>query len=202
MNEELVREGRRLIEEDIAANKRYGQNQEKRGQPDSIAASSPYFDMRNFFSRTYQLANTESYVNGLRKIGKPGEQNYRNRYIPCAFDIRYKSQQKNPFTGQGRNFGLRPWFREFLDDDAAQQLFGKSDAVSDSERTAGRIRVSHLFRFPGKDSWHVRVWGDVPNKLDKSEVIQTIHDFIQGDKGMFPGSELISEFNFQEVLGQ
>ncbi|MBM4273112.1 MAG: type III-B CRISPR module RAMP protein Cmr1 [Deltaproteobacteria bacterium] len=168
------------------------------------------FTLRSFFSRTYRLTTAETYVQGLRPIGVPWEHHLRH-YVPCAFDIRYKSQQRNPFSGLGRDVGLRPFFRKRWGDEVTNLLFGGLGGYRGAERIASRIRVSHLFKVPGDDHWHLKVWGDVPPRLWEQvdrhpkleEVVQTVDEFIRGEKGMFPGSQSIEEYEFkpEEFLG-
>ena len=86
------------------------------------------------------------------------------------------------------------------------KLFGRSDARSDEERSAGRIHVSHLYRLEPEGPWHLKVWGHVPsnlkddagNPLSVADVATQVTVFVQA---MFPGSKLIERFDRKEVLG-
>ena len=202
LNADLIKKGRDLIQKDVKIYKQWvGKTQDPDWKPDT-----ELFNLKNFFSRTYELIGAERYIEGLREVGTAWT-DYKRYYVPCAFDIRYKSQQRNPFTGQGRDFGLRPWFRTQWGDEVAHRLFGRSDARSDEQRSAGRIRVSHLYKLKPGGPWNLKVWGDVPPgiKLGKDqqsnleEVMKNVDEFIKGK--MFPNSKIINQFQRMEVLG-
>ena len=146
----LVEEGQELIIADA-------QSKPGKSPPD-------FFNLSSFFSHTYQLAEIEDYLGGLREIGTPLK-GYRQRFIPCAFDIRYKSRSKHFRTGEGEDFGMRPWFKEKWGPKVTHRLFGRSDARRDEERAAGRIHVSHLYRVEPGGPWYLKVWGHVPSDL-------------------------------------
>ncbi len=194
----MVGRGRELIRADVDKSGKTADT------PDTL------FSLSNFFSRTYRLVSTESYVNSLRRIGGNSGVN-DDSFRACAFDIRYKSRQQNPFTKRGRDFGMRPWCRERWDKRVADALFGTTRVSSDADRRAGRIGVSHLFRYTPGGPFHLKVWGDVPpgiwqrtgNHPSLDEVVAGVDEFIRGRDGMFPGSEYLKEFEFKlkEVLG-
>lgn len=100
---------------------------------------------------------------------------------------------------------MRPLFRQRWGDEVADRLFGRSEPPRDEDRSAGRIRVSHLYKVPGHDSWCLKVWGDAPPGIWDNveghpklhEVVQTVDEFIRGGKGMFPGSQSIDECEFK-----
>lgn len=205
LNADLIKKGRDLIQKDVKIYKQWvGKTQDPDWKPDT-----ELFNLKNFFSRTYELIGAERYIEGLRVVGTAWT-DYKRYYVPCAFDIRYKSQQRNPFTGQGRDFGLRPWFRTQWGDEVAHRLFGRSDARSDEQRSAGRIRVSHLYKLKPGGPWNLKIWGDVPSASQKAErqptlkeVVDIVDEFISGQNGMFPDSRVVAEFNFEkEVMGQ
>jgi CRISPR-associated protein Cmr1 len=191
---DLAQEGPNLITTDI---QRYG----KKPPP-----PADLFSLGSFFSHTYELAQAERYLANLREIGTPPPSfDYRQHFIPCAFDIRYKSRSKDFRTGQGQNFGMRPWFREKWGTQVAHRLFGRSDARRDEDRSAGRIHVSHLFW--RDDAWHLKVWGHVPpdlkdengNPISVGDVAGQATAYVGA---MFPGSQLVDEFNREEMLRQ
>jgi CRISPR-associated protein Cmr1 len=190
----LVREGRRLVADDAGG-------RQSKSPPD-------FFNLARFFSHTYRLAQPEPYRGTGREIGTPSRGfDYRQHFIPCAFDIRYKSRSKDFRTGEGQDFGMRPWFRKQWGTGVAHRLFGRSDARRDEERAAGRIHVSHLYRMEPGGPWHLKVWGHVPSDLKDDQrrpisvedVASQVGAFVQA---MFPGSELISQFDRKEVLGR
>lgn len=188
-----VERGQKLIAVEI-------QRDEKQSPP-----PADFFNLGSFFSHNYQLSQTGRYLEGLREIGTPPRGfDYRQHFIPCAFDIRYKSRSKDFRTGEGENFGMRPWFRQKWGTGIAHRLFGRSDARRDEDRSAGRIHISHLYQ---QESWHLKVWGHVPsnlkdgkrNPISVRDVTGQVTAFVQT---MFPGSKLVDEFNRREVLGQ
>lgn len=165
-----------------------------------------FFSLASFFSHHYQLKDIDRYFNQLRLIGSPPSGfDYRQHYMPSAFDIRYKSRSRDFRTGQGQDFGLRPWFRERWGKQVAHVLFGRSDARRDDERSAGRIFVSHPFRAQANGPWRLKIWGHVPSnlqdeaghKISVQDVEIHVEAFIQA---MFPGSSLLHQFNREEVL--
>ncbi len=186
----LVEEGQGLIAADA---------QSKSGK-----SPPEFFNLNSFFSHIYQMTKIEHYLDRLREIGTPLK-GYRQHFIPCAFDIRYKSRSKDFRTGEGEDFGMRPWFRDKWGTRVAHRLFGRSDARRDEDRSAGRIHVSHLYRKDG--SWHLKVWGHVPSNLKDNKgnpisvesVAEQVTAFVQT---MFPGSKLIDKFDRKEVLGR
>ncbi len=199
-NEHLIEHGRRLVEDDVQQAFDSAENWPEGGAADSL------FNLRRLFSTTYLLGPIEDYRKGLRQIGKPDDI-FRWQYDPCAFDIRFKSRQHNPNTKTGRDFGMRPWFRERWGKGAADRLFGQSKARSDSERSAGRIHVSHLFKLPGNGEWRLKVWGCVPGDLcsddgkpqDVGAVEREVSLFLK-QKHMFPANRVESMYSPEEVL--
>jgi len=169
------------------------------GQP----AGDHAFNLYYFFSHTYELPNIYPYDREGVVIGEPPPGfDYTKHFIPCAFDIRYKSSSKNPFTGQGVNFGMRPFFRSRFGPTATNRLLGESRPRRDEDRSASRINVSHLYREDGR--WMLKVWGHVPPDLEDNrgqvvkveQVEQAIDEFITDRQGMFPGSLVLTEKSF------
>ena len=169
------------------------------------------FDLYYFFSRTYSLPNISPYDCEGVLIGEPPSGfDYSRYFIPCAFDIRYKSSSKHPITGQGVNFGMRPYFHRRFGQYVTNKLLGESQPRKDEDRAASRINVSHLYRDAGR--WKLKVWGHVPPGLkDRQgqavgvvEVVKAVDDFITGPRGMFPGSRVLVEecFDRRKELGR
>jgi CRISPR-associated protein Cmr1 len=166
------------------------------------------FNLARFFSHTYELASIHPYDREAAIIGQlPPGFRYSEYFIPCAFDIRYKSSSKNPFTGKGANFGMRPFFRNRFGQGATNLLLGESRPRRDEDRAGSRINVSHLYRDEGR--WRLKIWGHLPadladkhsRRIDVSEIAQAVDDFIAGPRGMFPGSHVVRRFKRREELG-
>jgi len=194
LDQDLVERGRSLVRTDA--------------HRDQKAAFPNFFNLGHFFSHIYRVDSVEPYLAQVREIGTPPRGfNYQQHFIPCAFDIRYKSRSRDFRSGAGRDFGMRPWFREKWGQKVTHWLFGRSDARRDEERSAGRIHVSHLYRMEPGGPWHLKVWGHVPSNLKDSrgktvsidEVAGQVKEFVEA---MFPDSELVEQFNPKEVLGR
>ncbi len=168
---------------------------------------SKLFNLQNVFVRHYYIKDPAPYQGVGRVIGTPQSRLYPSRFIPCAFDIRYKSSSKNPFTGQGRDFGLRPFLKQRFGAKAVNLLLGETRPRNDADRSASRICVSHLFREAITEKYKLRIWGDVPPvfsdglKISVSDVADTIDEFICGSGGMFPGSAIHKVDVRKEILG-
>lgn len=160
------------------------------------------FNLQNVFVRHYEIKDPAPYQGVGRVIGVPQLRLYPSRFIPCAFDIRYKSSSKNPFTGQGRDFGLRPFLKQRFGE-KTNLLLGETRPRNDDERSASRICVSHLFRELPTEKYKLRIWGNVPPAvgLDVSKVAEAIDEFICGNGGMFPGSAIHKVDVRKEILG-
>lgn len=162
------------------------------------------FRLNTFFSRHYRIDQLNPYSDGSRLIGEPYGR-YRDHYVPCAFDIRYKSSLRNPDTGEGENIGLRPAFREQWGREIGNELFG----ASGNQRSASRIHVSHLYRLQPGSPWELKIWGHLPlglrtdgeEVLERDGVVETIDAFITGKEGIFPKSVVIDSYRQEEVLG-
>ena len=190
----LVRIGKRLVATDC--------------DKDLERSSPDCFSLAHFFSHAYELVLSEPYLGTGKEIGSPpSDFDYRQHFIPCAFDIRYKSRSVDFRTHRGINFGMRPWFRKQWGQKVTHQLFGRSDARRDDQRAAGRVHVSHLYRIEPKGPWRFKVWGHVPSNLmndsggpiSVTDVAGQVTAFVQE---MFPGSLLIEQFDRKEVLGR
>lgn len=192
---EMIEWGRKLVQHDVAASKPVK-------QPDNA------FSLGSFFSRVYAIegSRVETYRQQLREIGAawPGCGDF---FLPCSFDIRYKSKMGDIRTGHGA-FGMRPWFKATWGRTATNVLLGETEAQGDDERCASRLHVSHLYRMAPQLPWTVKVWGYVPPNLQSQDgtkqglraVADTVNDFLAGANGMFPGSKRIVAFIRKEVL--
>jgi len=166
-----------------------------------------HFRFDRFFSRVYEIKDPAPY-SGMELIGQPPNGfDCKAHFIPCAFDIRYKSRTRNPRTGQGQNFGLRPFFREHFGQQVTSALFGETRAVKDNDRSASRIHVSHLYKETAHTPFKLKIWGWVPPNLEAKgkaliteDVVSAIDEFISSQKGMFPGSQVSRRFEFEKEL--
>jgi CRISPR-associated protein Cmr1 len=161
------------------------------------------FDLQDCFVRNYEIKDPAPYQGVGRVIGTPQNKLYPSRLIPIAFDIRYKSSSKNPFTGQGRDFGLRPFLKNRFDSETINLLLGETRPRNVNARSASRIYVSHLFRELPTEKYKLRIGGSVPPAIgiSISEVVTAIDEFICGREGMFPGSTVHPVDVSREVLG-
>ena len=125
-----------------------------------VSERGGYFSLRHFFSVIYELSSMNGYLERGRVIGDlAGFQQLRNHFVPCAFDIRYKSEARNPFTGMGRDVGLRPWIKKSHGKVIANELFGNSLAKKDEDRSAGKVGVSHFYKTAESGQFYLNVWG-------------------------------------------
>lgn len=154
-----------------------------------------HFSLGRFFSRIYELGRDNPYADSGRLIGDSGNFRYEDYFIPSAFDIRYKSQSRNPFTGLGKNFGMRPWFKQRFGPEKTNLLLGNSQAQTDEDRQGGRIGVSHLYRKESGGPFYLKVWGHVPDietlGLEPKDVAGEIDSFL---KDMFLNANLIAKY--------
>ncbi len=187
LNNEIVESGKRYVKEEIQRSKKKENNEE-------------HFNLNNFFSIKYEIKDPAPYEGIGRIVGRsPSNFDYRSFFIPCAFDIRYKSSARNPFTGRGKDFGMRSFFKERLNPKITSDLFGR---VGNS-KSASKIHVSHLFKEAPNEKYYLKVWGYVPKTVgvDLKTVTTLLDEFIVDKKGMFPGSKKIFEYNPKSVIG-
>lgn len=130
-----------------------------------------------FFSRIYRVQPPRP--GRLVNVGSPPP-GFNDPYLPCAFDIRYKYEARNPGTGRGTDRGVRPTVRDRLGTAMADRIFG---FVKGSDAHASRIHVSHLYREYGKPNYLLKVWGDVPAGV-KAEIETAIDEHIRGRFGV------------------
>lgn len=154
-----------------------------------------HFNLGRFFSRIYELGRDNPYADSGRLIGNPGNFRYEDHFIPSAFDTRYKSRSRNPFTGLGENFGMRPWFKQRFGPEKTNLLLGNSQARTDEDRQGGRIGVSHLYRKQPGGPFYLKVWGHVPAiktlGLEPEDVAGEIDSFLHN---MFLNANLTAEY--------
>lgn len=174
---------------------------ERRNEERSKRQSWP-FDLRDLFVHHYEIKDPAPYQGVGRDIGLRHPKLSPSRFIPCAFDIRYKSSSKNPVTGQGRDFGLRPFFKERFGSSTTNLLLGETRPRNDDARSASRIAVSHLFRESNAENYKLRIWGSVPPALSPTlkNVGDAVDEFICGKNGMFPGSTVYHADVNREIL--
>lgn len=140
-------------------------------------------DPEHFFTQHYELDARliGEYLNNGRVIGVDSDfQRYRQKFIPCSFNIRYKSSAKNPFTGLGRNIGLRPFLKDQFSKEIVNVLMGNGDPKTEGERSGGRLGVSHLYRKDNTEKYSLKIWGHVPPDagVERARVEKEIESFL------------------------
>ena len=151
----------------------------------------------SFFSILFQLKGAEGlgrYRENIRFVGSAPmgfKDPLKAPFIPCAFDLRYKTSTTHPRTGEGRNLGLRPFFKNWKGSRVADALLGKPQGT----KWKSRIHVSHLFRLDNQEIFYLKVFGFVPAHLateisnfpDVREISAKIKEFFMSED-MFPQS--------------
>lgn len=207
VSKDAVERGRKhlheLCERSKETHKREGEAYARSRNQERHERQSWLFDLRDLFVHHYEIKDPAPYQGVGRDIGVRQPRISPSRFIPCAFDIRYKSSSKNPFTGQGRDFGLRPFFKERFGSSTTNLLLGETRPRDDDARSASRIAVSHLFRESSSEKYKLRIWGSVPPAVGPSvaEVADAVDEFICERNGMFPGSTVQRVDVKREVLG-
>ncbi len=191
LDQESIKKGIRGVKKDIQ-------------QSVAKANTGGCFSICDFFSITYEINSIEKYINDGRTIGKEQDyKKYKDMFIPCAFDIRYKSAARNPFTGIGNDFGMRPWFKKKgFDKQEIDYIFGTVKPKGEHDRSAGKIGVSHLYRDNREQSYRLRIWGYLPQDssfpgISKERVVRNIKEFI---RKMFDNSKIIKTFDLEREL--
>jgi len=161
------------------------------------------FTLDKFFGRIYKISDPNPYLLDGKFIGDKPTQ-IKDEFIPCSFDIRYKSSAK--FKGKGYDFGMRPFLLKKLnyDKNLVNKLLGETKAREDKDRLASRIHVSHLYKDSTDNNYRLKIWGCIPSSLEAkglnaAMIASYIDEFICEDGGMFPGSEPIKKFHKTEV---
>lgn len=185
LNRRLLERGKKYVTEHVT----FEEREENRAM----------FDLNNFFSVEFEIEDKDPYYSVGKEIGNPSGLDYRRYFIPCAFDIRYKMRSRNPFTREGENWGMRPFFLENLGTkrEARQKtkaLLGGTDGMS------SRIFVSHLFKKDPDQRFHIRVWGFVPDWIEEKEKIKDLVTRYICDRRTFYGARLKKEYKEKEVF--
>jgi len=133
------------------------------------------FDLRKLVSLTFEISKSQlnAFTTERTHIGKTNKRE-KNRYIPCAFDLRYKG------TG---NFGMRQWlkgkgWKETTDPQKLEELdillgprsqWGRGNnqgQIDDDFRTASRVFFGMPYQKPeSKEVYILRVWAFLPPEL-------------------------------------
>jgi CRISPR-associated protein Cmr1 len=157
----------------------------------------------NFFSVLLKLEGFEGLgrYQEVQFVGSPPpgfKDPFKAPFIPCAFDLRYKTQTRDPRIGKGQNIGLRPFIRDWKGAAMADILLGKPRG----EKWKSRIHVSHLFRQDHQENFYLKVFGFIPSppndgrKKDwpnAQELKTKIIEFFTGPN-IFPRSTVVMEY--------
>ena len=120
--------------------------------------NTPY-NLKNFVSLDYDLKrdSLEKFMREDSHIGNKANIQ-EDKYIPCAFDIRYK--------GKG-NFGMRNWLenKKNWEHKNVNILMGvsqkKRENLTDKDRTASRLYFGMPYKL-GNDNYRLRIFGFAP----------------------------------------
>lgn len=117
------------------------------------------YTFQNFWQVSAQIPENASLVEKFKKANVVGDKDafvqYKNKYLPVSFDLRYKL----PGNQDG---GLRQNYRTGHGKKAARQIFG---TLKDDKR-GSRVFVSHLYKVRDSDSnYNLRVWGFTEDKI-------------------------------------
>ena len=158
-------------------------------------------DPSRFFSLTFELGTQLGrYQSQVRYVGQPPAgfaDHHRAPFIPCAFDLRYKTRSRNPYTGRVQDVGLRFHFAKvFRSREVADLLFGETRAG----KLKSRVHVSHIYRDEPNGPFRLKIFGFVPENAEtpntkniKQEVINFLATKINGEE-IFPHISLIDSF--------
>lgn len=149
-----------------------------------------WFDLSRTVFLRFEVKDVGVYAGRAQRYPENAKANYDGLVLPVAYDIRYKSQSRNPRTGTGEDVGLRPMLKKFLLRDGIQEaemLVGSS--ARSATRSASRVFVTHLYREKKEQPYILRVWAHVPEALPASptEVGKQIDNYVR--TRLFPGSE-------------
>ena len=139
------------------------------GRPGAADARLFTLSEERFFCQLYDNIQPTT----MEKIGQPPPEYVQAQepYIPCAFDIRYKSAPES---------GLRPALQTAFSRSVAREMLG---SLKGADASASRIHVSHLFREQPHSPYKLKIWGDVRRK---DLVKPVISEYIS--KRRFPGA--------------
>ncbi|RJO67596.1 MAG: type III-B CRISPR module RAMP protein Cmr1 [Myxococcales bacterium] len=159
-----------------------------------------WFSLDQFFSYTYKIPDAGVYQRpgSCRVIGD--EKTFRqhsDRFLPCAFDIRYRRSLRNPATQRGEDIGFRPYAKNSLrrsgspDYEELVKALGSPAKDGDRKRKASRIFVSHLYKQKSTDpEWSLKVWGAL-----KRTWYELFNDYITSSE-MFPKAKIDENATF------
>jgi len=173
------------------------------------------FDLHNFVSITYEIPGTRlnAFKEGRAHIGKEDKKR-ETRYIPCAFDLRYK--------GRGK-FGMRRWlkdqgWKETTNKKRLEELdillgprsqWGKGNnqrQIDDELRTASRVFFGMPYQKQGGgDVYVLHVWAfwppELQSKLANVEALKALlEEYIQYAFGT--NVKEVSDALGKHILGQ
>jgi hypothetical protein len=171
------------------------------------------FDLRNFVGLTYELSKTalSGLMNEKAHVGSP-QKKTEARYLPCAFDLRYK--------GAG-NWGMRQWlkqkgWRETSKPDRLDELdlllgprsqWGPKShqrQIQEGLRTAGRVFFSMPYQRDEK--YILRIWAFWPqelgNKLPNPDSLMSLcKEYMQKVFNVQPTSQIFGRNILAPVQG-
>ncbi len=174
LSEDYINEGEKLVSEDAEMSKSLNKK-----NPSMFFSTAPEY----FFTQNYELdaQSVEEYRENGRVIGVDSDfQRFKQKFIPCAFNIRYKSSAKNPSTGLGMDIGLRPFLKDKFSKKIVNILMGNGDPKTEGERSGGRLGVSHLYRKDNSGKYALKIWGHVPPDagIERATVEREIENFL------------------------
>jgi len=131
--------------------------------------SNNFPDFSDFFFFKFRIPSNNvvlnSFKNSKKIVGKlPKEWDWK--FVPCAFDIRYKGEIDNKICG------LRKYFREKYGKKIAQKIFGYS--FPKDKRMGCNIFISHPYRENNDENYSFKAYGFLPknNFLEYTEEIK------------------------------
>ena len=148
-------------------------------QPGELRSSGPRvetpFDFRNFVSLTYTVPDSalRDFVNARFLVGTRPQS---ASYLPCVFDLRYKSRGK---------WGMRQWlkqkgWKESAKEDQLSELDlllgprsqwgpkGREKKIDEKLRTASRVFFGMPYQLPN-GNYHLHVFGFAPPDLQSPD---------------------------------
>ncbi len=144
--------------------------------------NTPY-NLENFVSLDYDLPSSslKKFMQKKSHIGN-SEKIQENKYIPCAFDLRYK--------GSGK-FGMRQWLKEekkWSESDDPKQLGqldkllgprsqwktgGYTVKIDEDKRTASRLCFGMPYKL-GNGNYRLRIFGFAPSDILNPDDLKTL----------------------------
>jgi hypothetical protein len=133
-----------------------------------------WFDLRRTVFLAFDVLDPGVYVRSAVsiRIGSNEKCAYEDWVLPIAYDIRFKSQSKHFKTQAGEDVGLRPLLKGILTGrvpdvedivgSSAKRKEGDSSRDEETQRTASRVFVTHLYRTAPTEKYRFRVWVHVP----------------------------------------